>query len=200
MCADCVLALPGNAQVDPGDEPLPEVVPVWIWKKCTGTPYVELVFLHSGGSGGHVVHFGESESWNFDTLFSMLGWGRYGSTKSTLGHIMPNLCVLHLVGAAGHIVHSCASGVQNVDALFFMLGWDCYGLDKKRAGTHYAELVFFHPVGYAGRTVHIGAFGVRNVNALFFMLGWDQYGFEKSEPGHVTPYLCFCIQWDMWDT
>jgi hypothetical protein len=130
----------------------------------------------------------------------MLGWGRYGSTKSTSGHIMPNLCVLHLVGAAGHIVHSCASGVQNVDALFFMLGWDCYGLDKKRAGTHYAELVFFHPVGYAGRTVHIGAFGVRNVNAVFFMLGWDQYGFEKSEPGHVTPYLCFCIQWDMWDT
>jgi hypothetical protein len=29
-------------------------------KKCAGTSYVELIFLHPVGSAGHVVHFGES--------------------------------------------------------------------------------------------------------------------------------------------
>jgi hypothetical protein len=78
-----------------------------------------------------------------------------------------------------------------------MLRWDQYGFDIKRVGTRYDELVLLHPVGSACHVVHFGTFVARNMETLFFMVGWDQYRFEKSASGHVTPNLCFCIQWDL---
>jgi hypothetical protein len=60
-------------------------------KKCAGTRCPKLVFLHLVGSTGHVVHSGESRSWNFDALFFMLGWDWYGSIKSVPGHVKPHM-------------------------------------------------------------------------------------------------------------
>jgi hypothetical protein len=45
-------------------------------KKCTGTHYVELVFLHLGGPVGRVVHCGASMAQNVDELFFMLRLAR----------------------------------------------------------------------------------------------------------------------------
>jgi hypothetical protein len=50
-------------------------------KKCTGTRYTELVVFHLVRFGGHVVCFGAS------------GGPSVGPIRSTLGHVMPNLCV-----------------------------------------------------------------------------------------------------------
>jgi hypothetical protein len=44
------------------------------------------------GSVGHIVHFGVSGVRNIDTLFFMLGWDRYGLTKSASGDVTMNLC------------------------------------------------------------------------------------------------------------
>jgi hypothetical protein len=53
----------------------------------------------------------------------------------------------------------------------------------------------------AGLVVSFDVSRARNVEAPFFMLGWDWYGFhKKSVPGHFTPNLCYCIQWDLWGT
>jgi hypothetical protein len=41
-------------------------------KKCTGTRYAKLLFLHLLGSVGHVVHFGVFRHETL-TLFFMLG-------------------------------------------------------------------------------------------------------------------------------
>jgi hypothetical protein len=46
-------------------------------KKCVGTRYAELVFLHPVGFVGHVVHYGASGAQNINALFFMLGWDRY---------------------------------------------------------------------------------------------------------------------------
>jgi hypothetical protein len=42
-------------------------------KKCAGTIYAELVFLHLVGSVGHVVHSSVSRALNVEALFFMLG-------------------------------------------------------------------------------------------------------------------------------
>jgi hypothetical protein len=41
-------------------------------KKRVGTCYVELVFLHTVGSRGHVVHSRASEARNVDPIFFIL--------------------------------------------------------------------------------------------------------------------------------
>jgi hypothetical protein len=82
-----------------------------------------------------------------------------------------------------------------------------------RIETRYAELVFLHLVGSVHLVLNSSASGPQNNDALFFMLGCDWYRFHKvrvgthyaklvflhpvAYAGHVTPNLCFCIQWDM---
>jgi hypothetical protein len=57
----------------------------WAWfgshKKCVGTCYAELVFLHLMQSMSYVVHLCASRLQNVDVLFFMLDWPRCGSLK-----------------------------------------------------------------------------------------------------------------------
>jgi hypothetical protein len=81
-----------------------------------------------------------------------------------------------------------------------MFGWKQYRFHKKHARTRYAKIMFLHPVGSVGHVVHSGAFGLQNIDTLFVMLGWDRYRFNKNASGHVMPYLCFLIRWNLWVT
>jgi hypothetical protein len=104
---------------------------------------------------------------------------------------------LHSVGFAGHVVHSGPSGARSIDALFLMLGWDRYGLHKKHDGTRDAVLVFLHPFWHVGHVVLSDASGPWNIDALFSCSSETGTDSTTSVAGHVTPNLCFCIQWDM---
>jgi hypothetical protein len=73
--------------------------------------YVEIVFLHSVGSAGHVVHCGASGAQNVDTLFLLLVWDQYRFLKEHAGTHYTKLMFLHSMGYAGHVVHSGVSGV-----------------------------------------------------------------------------------------
>jgi hypothetical protein len=91
-------------------------------KKHAGTLNAKLVFLHSVGPVGNVVHFGASGARNVDALYFILRWDWYGFNKNRARTLYAELVFLPPVGSTGHVVHSGAFGVRNVDALFFMLG------------------------------------------------------------------------------
>jgi hypothetical protein len=61
----------------------------WAWfsfqKKRTGTRYAELVFLHSMGFVGHIVHSGVFGARNALALFFMVGWAQCGLQKKCAG-------------------------------------------------------------------------------------------------------------------
>jgi hypothetical protein len=80
-------------------------------KKCVGTCYARLVFLHPVGVSGHIVYPGESAVQNVDALFLMLKWDWYRSQKNRIWTRYAEYVFLCLVGSVGHIVHSSASGV-----------------------------------------------------------------------------------------
>jgi hypothetical protein len=80
-------------------------------KKCAGTRYAKLVFLHPGEFAGHVVHSGASGVRNIEALFVMLEWDWYGFYEKRVGTRYTELVFLHPVGSVGHVVHSGASRV-----------------------------------------------------------------------------------------
>jgi hypothetical protein len=69
-----------------------ESAPCCFHKKHVRTHYAELVFLHLVGFVGHVVHSAASGVRKIDALFFILRWTGMSSTKSTPGHVTPNLC------------------------------------------------------------------------------------------------------------
>jgi hypothetical protein len=68
-------------------------------KKCAGTHYAKLVFLHSGTSGAR----------NIGALFFMLVWDWHRFHTKCAGTHYAELMFFYPVGYVGHIVHSGAS-------------------------------------------------------------------------------------------
>jgi hypothetical protein len=64
---------------------------VFLHKKCAGTHYDELVFLHPVGSMGHIVHSGVTEARNIDAPFLSSGGLGAVSIKRAPGDVTPNL-------------------------------------------------------------------------------------------------------------
>jgi hypothetical protein len=119
-------------------------MPRWVQykfdKKCIGTRYAELLFLHPVGSVSHVVRFGAFGDRIIDTLFFKLRWDRYVFDKKRFRTRYVELYFFHPVGSVGHIVHSGASEARNVDTQFFMLGWD--GTDSTKIVMGHVTLNF----------------------------------------------------------
>jgi hypothetical protein len=60
--------------------------------------------------------------------------------------------------------------------------------------------VFLHPVGSADHVVHSYVYVARTIDTLFLCSSGPVVVSIKSAMGHDTLNLCFCIQWDLWDT
>jgi hypothetical protein len=73
----------------------------WSWcrshKKCEGTHYGKLAFLHLVRSADNVVHLGAFRALNIDTLFFMLGRARCGSHKKHIETRYDELLFFHPV-------------------------------------------------------------------------------------------------------
>jgi hypothetical protein len=142
----------------------------WAWcsfqKKCTGTHYSELVFLHPLGSVGHIVHSGASGPQNIDAPFLCLGGTSTDSIKSALGHVMLNLCFSIWWDLWSRSAFWCVRGVKRRRTIFHdQVGR--YGFHKKCIETRYSELVFLDTVGYAGHVVNSGVRATKHGCSIF---------------------------------
>jgi hypothetical protein len=101
----------------------------WSWrvahKQHAGTRYVELLFLHSVQSTGHVVHYGASEARNVDTLFLMPVRAPCGSHRRHVETRCTKLVSLHLMRSVGHVVYSVRPGRQTLMHYFSCLCGPC---------------------------------------------------------------------------
>jgi hypothetical protein len=70
-------------------------------KKCVGTCYAKLVFLHPVGFAGHVVHSGPSGEQNVDAVFFMLEWAWCGFHKKHSGTRYAELVLFASSGICG---------------------------------------------------------------------------------------------------
>jgi hypothetical protein len=131
----------------------------------------ELVVLHAVGAEGHVMLSSAAGPQNIDTLFFMLGWDRYSSTKSALGHITPNMCFfirLNMLVTWGIPVRTD----REVSMHYFSCSGGIVTDFIKCTLQHVMPNLCFLSSGICKSHSAFGAFVVRNVDALFFMLGW----------------------------